>query len=140
MTLTLIEKTFLLKKCDLFSELDLDLVLAIADKAVLRELENKEMIFSEGQEAAAFYVIIQGSVVIDEEVTLLPFTYFGDEALFSQTNRKYSAEASGKTKCLTLSRQHLGEIILECPQVALQLLRAYAAITPYRKPANQDAV
>jgi len=138
--LTLIEKAFFLKKTELFAELDLDLVLAIADKAELRTFSQSEVIFSINQEAHRLYVILNGHVLIEDEeeqllVTLFPGDFFGDESLFNQRPRGYLAKADqeGKTLLLTVSRTHLTEIILECPQVALAIIRAYAAVTTFRR-------
>lgn len=136
--LTLIEKAFFLKKTALFLELDLDLVLAIAAKAEPRQCEDEEVIFSFNQEAHRLYVILDGMVQIEDEKempieTLLAGDFFGDESLFNQQTRDYNAKAKGSTLLLTISRTHLTEIILECPQVGLSLIRAYALVTPFRR-------
>lgn len=138
--LTIIEKAFFLKKTQLFQELDIDLLLAIADKAELRYCVKNEPIFSINQDAHRLYVILQGSVLItnDEDqnqASLYPGDFFGDESLFNQEPRGYNAKADGNdiTIVLTISRTHLIEIILECPQVAIAIIRAYAAVTPFRR-------
>jgi CRP/FNR family transcriptional regulator, cyclic AMP receptor protein len=139
--LTLIEKAFFLKKTKLFSELDLDLVLAIADKAELRTVEDKELVFASNQDAHCLYVLVSGKVAIIDDVTsdepqtiatIQPLDFFGDESLFNREPRGYTAEARGSTELLLISRSHLTEIMLECPQVALALIRAYAALTAFR--------
>jgi CRP/FNR family transcriptional regulator, cyclic AMP receptor protein len=139
--LTLIEKAFFLKKTKLFSDLDLDLVLAIADKAEQRSVEDKEPIFLSNQDAHCLYVIVSGKVAIIDDITdeesktvakVFASDFFGDESLFNREPRGYTAEAYGTTELLLISRSHLIEIILECPQVALALIRAYAALTPFR--------
>lgn len=138
--LTIIEKAFFLKKTELFQELDIDLLLAIADKAELRYCVKNEAIFSINQDAHRLYVILQGSVLItnDEEQNLAvlhPGDFFGDESLFNQEPRGYNVKADGNdvTIVLTISRTHLIEIILECPQVAIAIIRAYARVTPFRR-------
>ena len=141
--LTLIEKAFFLKKTTLFSELELDLVLAIANKAEIRIQTNDELIFSVNQDAHCLYVIVSGSVMIEneneEEIERLTAPdYFGDEALFTRESRSYSAKAIGDTTLMLISRSHLTEIILECPQVALSLLRGFAASCTYRKRKEEE--
>ena len=136
--LTLIEKAFFLKKTSLFLELDLDLVLAIAAKAEQRLCHDEETIFSFNQEAHRLYVILSGAVQIEDEAdrrieTLFAGDFFGDESLFNQQTRGYNAIAKGETLLLTISRTHLTEIILECPQVGISLIRAYAMTTPFRR-------
>ena len=136
--LTLLEKVFLLKKTALFAELDLDLLLAIGDKAEERSCHPQEPIFMVEQAAHRVYVIISGEVQIQDEngtslALLQAQDFFGDEALFNQQNRAYTATAKGDVHLLTISRTHLMEIMLECPQVAISLLRAYAATNPFRR-------
>jgi len=136
--LSIIEKAFFLKKTSLFSELDLDLLLAIADKAEVQSYESKEPIFSHNQDAHRLYFIYKGKVdVLDSSerpiATLENYDFFGDEALFAQTPRHYATVAAAPTHVLTLSRTHLVQIMLESPHVALILLSAYASVTPFRK-------
>jgi CRP-like cAMP-binding protein len=134
---TLIEKAFFLKKTSLFSEVDLDLVLAVSDKAAVAEFQDGEEIFSKNQDAHRLYIILQGEVILSyegEEVRVLgPQDFFGDEALFGNGIRGYSARAKGQTIVMTISRTHLIEIILESPQVAIALLRAFAQEIPFRR-------
>lgn len=141
--LPLIEKAFFLKKTEIFSELDLDLLLAIGDKAETRVCEDKELIFCLNQDAHRLYFILDGRVKVEDAdgraiSHLKTQDFFGDESLFNQEPRGYSAFAQGKTVLLTISRTHLSEIILECPQVALGIIRAYAAVTQFRKRKMED--
>ncbi len=133
----LIEKAFFLKKTALFSELDLDLVLAIADKAEERLCSDEELIFAINQDAHRLYAIVHGKVaIVDASDTVVAELeaqdFFGDEALFSQKNRGYTATAKGEAHLISITRTHLIEIMLECPQVAISLIRAYAKVTPFR--------
>ena len=135
--LTLIEKAFFLKRLQLFSELDLDLLLAIADKVEERSFEKDDIIFSFDQDAHRLYCIHSGEVAIFDEgknclAMLYPPDYFGDEAIFNQTNRRYAAVATTHTDILTIGRGHLSEVMLESPPVALALIRAYAKNTLFR--------
>lgn len=140
--LTLIEKAFFLKKTKLFSELDLDLVLALAAKAEQRTVEDQEPIFSSNQDAHCLYVLVSGKVSIIDDVTseesktlakISTLDFFGDESLFTREPRGYTAQAQGTTELLLISRSHLTEIMLECPQIAIALIRAYASDTSFRK-------
>jgi len=128
---TLLEKAFLLKKTALFSEVDLDLVLAISDKAQILEFDSGETIFSKNQDASLLYIILEGSVIVfdpdttDQACVEAP-DFFGDEALFTQERRTYSARCETDVTCMAISHRSLSEIILEAPQVALSLLRLYS--------------
>lgn len=135
--LSIIEKAFFLKKTALFCELDLDLLLAIADKAEEQSYELGEVIFSENQDAHRLYFIYEGSIAITQHAipcaTVEKQDFFGDEALFAQTAREYAATATNAVLVITIARTHLVQIMLESPTIALTLLRAYATITPFRK-------
>jgi CRP-like cAMP-binding protein len=135
--LSLIERAFFLKKVRLFSELDLDSLLAIAEKLHHDDYDANEKIFTPGQVANRIYLIAHGTVqIFDEKARPLADVssgdFFGDESLFNEQPRTYSAVC--KTDCLflTLSRSHLLSIISECPAVAVVLLQAYSQQMPCR--------
>lgn len=137
--LTLIDKAFWLKGLPLFATLELDLLLPIADKLGILHLKAGEVIFNAQEDAHRLYFIIDGEVEINvndnSKVTLGRGEFFGDEAIFSDAPRAYSAYSKADLTLLTLSRTHLFTIIHECPSVAVALLQAYASATAYR-PRN----
>jgi len=134
---SLIEKAFFLKKVRLFSDLELELLLAIAEKLHEDDYDAGEKIFIPGQVANRIYFIEEGSVQICDE-RMKPFSelgrgeYFGDESLFNEQPRSYAALAKTDSLFLTLSRSHLLSIISECPSVAVSLLQAYSQQIPCR--------
>src|SRR3982750_380327 len=92
---SLIEKAFFLKKMRLFSELDLEILLAIAEKLHEDEYEKDEKVFTPGQVANRIYLIAEGTVqVLDEQKKSLcelhAGDYFGDESLFNEQPRSYA--------------------------------------------------
>lgn len=119
----LIDKAFLLKRTPLFSNVELDLILAAADKLGLSDWDPGETIFNIGDEATRMYFIAQGEVDCNDQ-RLSPPHFFGDEALFNERPRAYKAVSVGETLLLTLSKTNLLTIISECPQVAVGLLQA----------------
>ncbi len=128
---SLIEKAFFLKKIRLFNELELELLLAIAEKLHEDDYDAGEKIFSVAQVANRIYFVVQGNVEIyDDKGRLLTSLangyYFGDESLFNEQPRAYSAISKGDSILLSLSRSHLLSIISECPSVAIALLQSYA--------------
>jgi CRP-like cAMP-binding protein len=134
---SLIEKAFFLKKVRLFNELDLELLLAIAEKLHQDDYDAGEKIFIPGQVANRIYIIFEGSVQISDEKgrplqDLAPGDYFGDESLFNDQTRGYAATAKKNSLLFTLPRSHLLSIISECPSVAVSLLQAYSLQLPCR--------
>lgn len=137
--LSLIEKAFFLKKTALFTEVDLDLMLAISEKVDIYEFRKEELVFSHNQAAKNLFIIYSGRVDLFDgagvhQATLFEPNFFGDEALFTHTRRAYTAIAKEDSCLLVISRSHLHEIIFEAPQVALALIRSYALATPIRRP------
>lgn len=135
--LTLIDKAFILKSSPLFAQLDLDLLLPIADKLSIIDCDKDDQIFTIGDDAHRMYFTVKGSVFIRDQqhntlATLGPNDFFGDEALFSENQRAYEAVCASDSVLLALSRTNLFTIISECPTVAIGLLNAYASTTPFR--------
>lgn len=130
-SLSLIEKAFFLKKVKLFADLDLDLLLAIAEKLHHDEYDQNERVFALNQAANRMFLIVQGRVQILDEL-MRPISelevndFFGDESLFNEQPRSYFAICKTDAHLLILSRSHLLSIISECPSVAVALLQSYA--------------
>jgi CRP/FNR family transcriptional regulator, cyclic AMP receptor protein len=136
-SLNLIDKAFLLKKSSLFSALDLDLLLSIADKMESVHYRPMDLVFQFDQDAYRMYLIISGHVSIFDKngvqiAELSAGDFFGDEAMFNEKRRTYKASCKTKVELLSLSRSHLLTIIHECPSVALSLLEAYSATLSFR--------
>jgi CRP/FNR family transcriptional regulator len=134
---SLVEKAFFLKRVRLFAELDLELLLAIAEKLHEDDYDAGEKVFTSGQVANRIYLIAKGSAtIIDEKGSFVKelgaHDYFGDEAIFNDGARSYSAICKTDSLLFALSRSHLLSIISECPSVAIALLQAYAQTFPCR--------
>ncbi|WP_068468445.1 cyclic nucleotide-binding domain-containing protein [Candidatus Protochlamydia phocaeensis] len=143
--LTLIDKAFLLKRTPLFSTLDLDLLLTIADKLGIVVFDANDYVFVAGEEANRMYFIIDGEVDIrltDGQLVchLKPGDFFGEESLFNGKPRAYGAFTPVETYVLTLSRTNLYTIISECPSVAIGFLQVYTSAMQFRplKQAETD--
>jgi CRP/FNR family transcriptional regulator, cyclic AMP receptor protein len=135
--LSLVEKAFFLKKTALFNLLDLDLLIAIADKTNQDIYDPKELVFEKDQRANKLYIIVSGRVNVlndnDEKITeLKEEDCFGDEALFNNNQREYTIVCETQTLFLTLAKTHLMTIISECPSVAVALLQYYTKNTGCR--------
>ncbi len=144
-TPNLIEKAFFLKKTPLFSGLDLDALLAIADKASVSLFQAGDPVFTFGQGGATLYVIVHGKVQVLEAggATLGVLTvgsYFGDESVFGLGIRGYGASCLSRAMLLSVARTHLHSIVSEYPSVAFRLLEQYAtAVSPAdRYPIREE--
>lgn len=141
--MTLIDKAFFLKKTPLFGTLDLNLLLPIADQVGMMEFKPQELIFNIGDEGSRLYFIVKGIVEIYDEAKrktneLSPPEFFGDESIFNEYPRTYTALSRTDTQILTLSRTHLLAIISESPDVSIDLLKVYASGLSFRPRKNQE--
>lgn len=135
---TLIDKAYVLKKTSMFSSLELDLLLPIADKMHATTIFGSEIIFDVGEQAFSMYFILEGSVSVfnKDGVKLIDLgvgEVFGDESVFSGLPREYQVKSVSNVELLTLSRADLVAIIHEYPRVATGFLDAYTKVTPFRK-------
>lgn len=135
--LTLIDKAFLLKRTTLFSSLDLDMLLIIADKLVLAAFDSDEYLFVAGEQAHRMYFIVTGAIdlysVSQTHICRLERgDFFGEESLFNNRTRAYSVLSASKTEVLSLSRSNLFTIISEYPSVALGFLQVYTSVLDVR--------
>lgn len=125
--LDLIDKAFFLKKTPIFSRLELDLLLTIADKLHVHSLEANSPVFIQGEEGNRLYFVLTGQVEILSEdqkplATVGPHGFFGQEALFNNLPRTYNAQTTATTDLLSLTRTNLYSIMSECPAVAIAFL------------------
>ena len=135
--LRLIEKAFFLKKNLLFGDLDLDLLVSIADKMEQEMYPSGKTIFQADQIGHLIYWIIMGNVEIRNAQGLIlkelqPNDFFGEESLFNEKPRTYSAICKGPCHLLTLSRASFLSSLSECPSIAIALLQSYAQAIPCR--------
>lgn len=142
---TLIDKAFLLKRTPIFSALDLNLLLTVADKLSLVAFNPADDIFVINEEANRMYFIVKGQVEIQDAqrqiiCQLESGDFFGEESLFSNKPRDYRACTPVETHVLTLSRTNLYTIISECPAVAVGFLQVYTSalkFRPFKPKENQ---
>jgi SulP family sulfate permease len=106
-----------------------------------RELQAGEVVFHQGDEAEALYVVTRGSVSAVARVSrasgphqrtqrfasLGPGTMFGEMALVDQAGRSADAVADGPACLQVLSRESLDRLLAEHPEVAAKLYRNIAA-------------
>jgi CRP/FNR family cyclic AMP-dependent transcriptional regulator len=136
-TAGLIEKAFILKKSPLFAGIDLDLLLSLADKATLGRFEAEEIIFGHAQEGSRLYIVAEGRVALTGKEDLFiseirGTDFFGDEALFNDRPRGYSAVALENVLLVSLSKTHLMGFMNECPAALINLMQIWASRTDLR--------
>jgi CRP-like cAMP-binding protein len=141
--MNIVDKAFSLKQCSLFRELNLEQLLAIAEKMEERRLPPGKEVFSAGQEAYHMHLIVEGTVLLQhpKESThsvRIDYDFFGEESLFTDLPRAYSAETTTSSLLLSLSRTLLLASIEECPSIGIHLLELFSSQITMRRKAQQQ--
>ena len=97
-----------------------------------RQFLKDEVIFDEGDEGQAIYIIIDGRVLITRQeqgaiIELGPGTFFGDLALLDDSVRSAQAKAAGNTTLAVFFRADFMDLLethgLIASKISLQLAR-----------------
>jgi CRP-like cAMP-binding protein len=115
-----------LGKVPIFSGLEKDDIARLAKVVVARKYAPGEAIVKEGEQAVAFYVIVNGKVDVmkgTEKVnTLGAGDPFGDMALLDGYPRATSCVAAEETECLVMTRWDFTAELNTNPSIALHML------------------
>ncbi len=130
----ILENVVFLKKTQLFSSMwthDLRAVAAIAEELVF---DSGEEIMREKDIGDSLYIIKDGSVRVSKMVgskdaidlaTLVVGDSFGDMAVFDAELRSASGYALGRCTLLRIQGDDLIDVILDCPNIAIELLKIF---------------
>jgi len=103
-----------LAKAPMFSDIGENAQRLLAERAIATTYRKGQLIFQEGEQGDAVYIVVEGTVKIsvvspdgDEMLltTLTPFDTFGELALLDGGPRSASAEALQETRVLSISRE-----------------------------------
>jgi CRP/FNR family cyclic AMP-dependent transcriptional regulator len=123
----------LLRRTQLFADLDPDSLQRLAERAVERFYRKGQLVFHQGDPGESLFVVVEGLVkvfVTSEEgdemvlVTLTTPETFGELALIDGGVRSASAQTLEKTSILSLTRTTLLEVMSEHPSLSEALLRS----------------
>ena len=120
-----------LARAPIFTGLKGGTLKSLTRAAKVRRFGPGELLVTEGEEAAAFFVLCQGQAEVvkglgqDRERALGNLTegdFFGEMALFDGFPRSASVRAVGECECVVLARWDLLALIRSNPEVALSIL------------------
>ena len=123
-----------LQAVPLFSEVEPADLERVARMATERRYEAGENVVTEGEPAAAMYVIMSGeaeaiaaSGAMETHLgTLRPGAFFGEMALFEGFPRANSVRATTHLECLALTSWDVQAELRTTPSIAIQMLKAMA--------------
>jgi len=123
--------TDLLKRCPLFAGLKEEDLKKIRAIALLKQVSKKGLLFSDGQEAKGFYVILSGKVKLYKvssegkeqilHVVSAPDA-FAEAALFHEGNYPASAEAMTDCQLFFFPKRGFVELIEKNPQLSINMI------------------
>jgi len=123
----LIEKVMILKGSEFFRNFPGADLAGIASLADVVDVDAGEVIFEQGDEGDAFYVVVSGSVRISrgqtELATLGPREGFGEMAILDRDTRSATATAKEATTMLKLDRDSFDRVVEQNPVVARGIYR-----------------
>jgi HEAT repeat protein/MFS family permease len=123
----LIEKVMILKGSEFFRNFPGADLAGIASLAAVVYAEPNEVIFEQGAEGDAFFVVVQGAIRISrgqhELAVLGPREGFGEMAILDRDTRSASATAAEQTTLLRLDRDSFDRAVEANPVVARGIYR-----------------
>jgi CRP-like cAMP-binding protein len=131
MTVTADDKVDLLRRVDLFAQVESQHLARIADVCIEADFEPGAQIVREGDVGTGFFVIVSGAVSVRRDggviATLGPGDFFGELSVLDGRPRVAQVVAEERTRCLALPSWELERILLAEPALSLALLRRLAA-------------
>jgi CRP-like cAMP-binding protein len=117
----------LLKGSEFFKNFPGTDLAGVAAKAGVVHVEAGEVIFEQGDEGDAFYLVVKGAVIISRGAiklaTLGPREGFGEMAILDRDTRSATATAGEDTTLLSLDRDEFDQIVEQNPVVARGVYR-----------------
>jgi CRP/FNR family transcriptional regulator len=121
----------LLKRCPLFSGMKEEDLKKIITTASSKQIKKKEILFSDGEEAKGFYVILSGKVKLYKvspegkeqilHVVSAPDA-FAEAALFLEGNYPAFAEALSDSRLLFFPKRDFMKLIEQNPQLSINMI------------------
>lgn len=133
----LTDKILYLKNIEIFADLSVNELAAVASVTEEANFEEGSLVFREGDRGDTLFLIVEGEVAVIKDCntektieldSIGPGEYFGDMALFGDDRRSATIRVKKASRFLTLHKQELQEIVREYPQIALHVCRVLSMI------------
>lgn len=128
----LTDKILYLKNIEIFADLSVNELAAVASVTEEAAFDEMEMVFREGDIGDTLFLVLEGEVAVIKDCnaerefeldSIGPGDYFGEMALFGDDRRSATIRVKKNARFLTLNKQELQEIVREYPQIALHVCR-----------------
>jgi CRP/FNR family cyclic AMP-dependent transcriptional regulator len=119
----------MLQKTSLWSGLSNKDLKLIAKASKERSFETGETIVQKGQGGVGFYLVLEGSVEVRSNGTMLaklgPGQFFGEMSVIDNEPRSADVVAVEPARCLILSAWSFNALMSENPRIAIKLLQEF---------------
>lgn len=134
-----LDKLALLKKVEIFKGLTDEELSRIAGLAEEHEYPKDEMIFVEGDEGDALYIVVEGSVRVvklgerEEVIAIIrPLNCFGEMSLMDRERRSASVIADDKVKLLLIHKEDFENLLDSDRELAFNCYRNFVKVLSQR--------
>lgn len=129
-TLTLVEKTLVLKNVELLGSMPTEALAQLASRSQELHLDPGEVIFREGEASRSVFVVLEGVVEVRKDDSVLRVVgegmVFGQLALTDAEQPNVTAAATTRAHLLRITREDVFDAVLDYPEVGLALVRTLA--------------
>lgn len=128
----LTDKILLVKEIDIFSDLSVSELAAVASVTEAVSHPSNQVVIQEGDMGETMFLIVKGRVTVikhlgaENELELDQIDsgdYFGEMALFEDRQRSASIRTLTESEFLVLHKAEFNEIVHEFPEIALNACR-----------------
>ena len=135
MTLALPDIILKLKPVEIFEDLNVNELAAVASATEEVAFDTNEIVIKEGDPGDTLYLIVEGEVAVIKtetdgtELTLDHISegdHFGEMALFEDIPRTASIRTLKPSRMLMLHKQEFHEMVREYPHIALKICRVFS--------------
>jgi len=131
----ILDRLLLLERTEIFSHLNLDELTRIAHILREEELDEKEILFQQGDRGNTAYIVISGTIEIylpqspkDQILTTMKEgSFFGEMALLDGEARSASARSTEKTRLFSLDRNSFLKVLKQFPSISLGIISVFSS-------------
>lgn len=125
--LSTVEKVLFLKSIDLFSQIPGEDLAQVAVIATEETREGGEVIFAEGEDGDALYLVLDGKVRVHRNDRVIAELgereCFGEMAILDASPRSATVTSMEESQLLKISREDFQEILTEKPEIAMGIIK-----------------
>lgn len=137
-------KTEAFRRIPLFRHLDDAQLFRVLAATQARSFEAGDVVITEGEPGDAMYVVLSGAVRVEKSGDVVARlgrgTHFGELALLDGAPRSATVVMDTDGRLLRLRREALEDLMSRTPEVAINVLRSFAATLSERLRTTTDAL